>query len=44
MNVCAFMGDDASAQRVLRMLDNLDDVINRRLPRSLGTFRDEEDD
>ncbi|TBD80710.1 hypothetical protein [Rhizobium ruizarguesonis] len=43
VSVCAFMGDDAGAQRVLRMLDNLDDVINRRLPRSLGTFRDEDD-
>ncbi len=43
VSVCAFIGDDPGAQTVLRMLDEFDDVINQRLPRGMGTLRDEDD-
>ncbi|WP_165422637.1 hypothetical protein [Rhizobium ruizarguesonis] len=39
VGICAFMGDDPGAQQVLRMLDEFDDVVNRRLPRSVGTMK-----
>ncbi|RWY79157.1 hypothetical protein EHI46_00240 [Rhizobium leguminosarum] len=39
VSVCAFIGDDPGAQQVLRMVDKFDDVINQRLPRSLGVSR-----
>jgi hypothetical protein len=43
VGICAFMGDDPGAQKVLRMLDEFDDVINRRLPRSFGSTRAEDE-